>query len=336
MTSRFKSSSPFPEPTQGLCHRSTFRRLPEALSIRSLFVVLFCAMFVGISTLLRVALLLRTAAQVSWDSSLPAALLFGFLFDIAAAVLIAMPFLLVFSLLPTRLLRASVGRGLIQSLFFVNICLVLLTAVAEWLFWDEFGVRFNFIAVDYLIYTTEVLANIRESYPLPLIFAAIVFSAACLHQLIFRPLLRAHRTESGPIPRRTRFAGIAMISVSLAYVTVLDSSSLPSFANNYNRELGKNGIWALFAAFWNNELSYEEFYPTTDADRAFARTRAILARDGATPLAPDRHDLLRSIERSGAERRWNVIQITVESLSAECLGTFGNRDNLTPELDAIA
>ena len=36
-------------------------------------------------------------------------------------------------------------------------------------FWDEFGVRFNFIAVDYLIYTYEVISNINESYPLPLI-----------------------------------------------------------------------------------------------------------------------------------------------------------------------
>ena len=39
----------------------------------------------------------------------------------------------------------------------------LLLPVAEWLFWDEFGGRFNFIAVDYLLYTHEVLGNIWES-----------------------------------------------------------------------------------------------------------------------------------------------------------------------------
>ncbi len=39
---------------------------------------------------------------------------------------------------------------------------MLFTSVAEWLFWDEFGVRFNFIAVDYLVYSDEVLNNLLE------------------------------------------------------------------------------------------------------------------------------------------------------------------------------
>ena len=38
-------------------------------------------------------------------------------------------------------------------------------AVSEWFFWSEFGVRYNFIAVDYLVYTNEVVGNIMESYP---------------------------------------------------------------------------------------------------------------------------------------------------------------------------
>ena len=49
----------------------------------------------------------------------------------------------------------------------MNVC-------AEIVFWDEFNVRYNFIAVDYLIYTTEVLGNIWESYNIPLIIGAVV------------------------------------------------------------------------------------------------------------------------------------------------------------------
>ena len=30
---------------------------------------------------------------------------------------------------------------------------IILNAVSEWFFWSEFGVRYNFIAVDYLVYT---------------------------------------------------------------------------------------------------------------------------------------------------------------------------------------
>lgn len=52
------------------------------------------------------------------------------------------------------------------SLLFV----LLFVAAAEWTFWDEFQTRFNFIAVDYLVYTNEVLANIRE---VPILIGAL-------------------------------------------------------------------------------------------------------------------------------------------------------------------
>lgn len=46
--------------------------------------------------------------------------------------------------------------------------------MAEVPFWEEFATRFNFIAVDYLIYTYEVVANINQSYPLPLLIGGMV------------------------------------------------------------------------------------------------------------------------------------------------------------------
>ncbi|HAV88023.1 MAG TPA: hypothetical protein DCW78_09235, partial [Pseudomonas sp.] len=54
----------------------------------------------------------------------------------------------------------------LRLLLVLSLYAMLFTAVAEWLFWDEFGVRFNFIAVDYLVYSDEVIHNIMESYPL--------------------------------------------------------------------------------------------------------------------------------------------------------------------------
>jgi len=48
-----------------------------------------------------------------------------------------------------------------------------LGAASEWFFWTEFSSRFNFIAVDYLIYTHEVIGNIRESYPIGWILGAL-------------------------------------------------------------------------------------------------------------------------------------------------------------------
>ena len=59
-------------------------------------------------------------------------------------------------------------------LFSLILFIIYFSLIAEILFWEEFGIRFNFIAVDYLIYTYEVAANINQSYPLPLIIAFLL------------------------------------------------------------------------------------------------------------------------------------------------------------------
>ena len=64
---------------------------------------------------------------------------------------------------------AYVSRGGQWAMYGLALVLVyglLFVAASELVFWNEFSVRFNFIAVDYLVYTTEVIGNIRESYPI--------------------------------------------------------------------------------------------------------------------------------------------------------------------------
>ena len=51
---------------------------------------------------------------------------------------------------------------------------ILFNGVSEYFFWNEFGVRYNFIAVDYLVYTNEVVGNIMESYPVVPLFAGVL------------------------------------------------------------------------------------------------------------------------------------------------------------------
>ena len=74
-------------------------------------------------------------------------------------------------------------RTKVKALYFITIFLYVLVivfnAVSEYFFYNEFGVRYNFIAVDYLIYTNEVIGNIIESYPvLPLFSGVFIVSLA--------------------------------------------------------------------------------------------------------------------------------------------------------------
>ncbi|MGM3015962.1 hypothetical protein, partial [Bacillus cereus group sp. BC329] len=83
--------------------------------------------------------------------------------------------------------------------------LLIFNAISEWFFWDEFSNRYNFIAVDYLVYTNEVLGNIKESYPVEWIIAAVLLIAVGL-TIWIRPQLRAAlQAETPSFIKRTSY-----------------------------------------------------------------------------------------------------------------------------------
>ena len=298
---------------------------------------MFVLLFLTGSLLTRIALLLKAASVVSFNASLVAAFGWGLVYDLAAALLWAAPLVVLLTLLPARFFEKRWGQWLAGAGVLAALFSLLFGAVAEWLFWDEFGVRFNFIAVDYLVYTKEVLDNIRESYPMPLIFGALFVGALGGFGLVQKTGLLARWFAAGPEPllRRARGGAVWLVAALIAGFAV-DADRLPGFANNYNRELAKNGVWSLFAAFWDNELDYDQFYLTLPVNEAFARVRAELgAKPAATPGA-EPLDTLRFVHNDGAEMRPNVIQITVESLSADFLSIFNRASKLSPNLEEIA
>lgn len=311
---------------------STWRRF---LARRHGGALLLVALTLAIGLATRVTLLFLSFGDVNWNLSLPAAIGWGMIFDAGAAWLMAAPFAFFLAVLPRRVFRFATVRGLFRLAVCTAIFGLLFLALADVLFWLEFGAQFNFIAVDYLVYTTEVIGNIRESYPLPWLVGAIGGGAVGLTWLLARAgLFRewfAHCDEASGVRWSATFVWLAAAGLIVA---VLDESRLPTFANNYHRELAKNAVWSFFAAFRANQLEFEKFYPTIPTDMAFTRVHRLLA-DGATPIGNDRRDLLRLVTHDGPERRLNVIQITVESLSASFLGHFGNHENLTPTLDAL-
>ncbi|MFZ5494610.1 MAG: LTA synthase family protein [Verrucomicrobiota bacterium] len=307
------------------------------LSRRHGGLVLFFAAFLGISFLTRVALLFKAAHEVTWSLSLLAAFGWGVVYDLGAACFASLPLIVLLTVLPSGALRQGWVRWLAGGFGFAILFALLFGAAAEWTFWDEFGVRFNFIAVDYLVYTTEVLGNIRESYPLPLILGGLFTAATVFGWLLWRTRL-PHAWFDAAVerwPRRYR-TGALWFAGALGVGLALNADWLPAFQNNFNRELAKNGLWSLFAAFRNNVLDYDEFYPTRPLDETFARLRAELVQDGSVLLRPEAPDTLRYVRNPGPEMRPNIIQITVESLSADFLGLFNPASTLTPQLDAIA
>ena len=99
--------------------------------------------------------------------------LIGLINDIITFTYLLIPFVIYLSILPNIIFYSKFHLYLSYLFFFFVYYSLGFNLVSEYLFWDEFGVRFNFIAVDYLLYTHEVINNIKESYPVLVIFLSI-------------------------------------------------------------------------------------------------------------------------------------------------------------------
>jgi phosphoglycerol transferase MdoB-like AlkP superfamily enzyme len=310
--------------------------LIEHLKKRNNGILLFLALFLGFAFITRIVLMMKSAHDISWDTSLISAFFWGFLYDVGAASWFIIPLIILQTVLPKHFFERSWGLLAMHAILFIFLYLMIYDIVAEWLFWDEFGVRFNFIAVDYLIYTNEVVKNIFESYPVVLILSGIALISLILHIVIWSTGFPAEWAANSSAPAANRYKfGISALTGAVAVGLIINLNWLPDFANNYNRELGKNGLWSLFAAFRNNELDFNQFFSTLPVHKAFQFMRGELEEDKSVLLKPQEKDTLRLYSKEGPELKLNVIQITVESLSAEFLKNTGRYANLTPNLSAL-
>lgn len=88
-----------------------------------------------------------------------------------------LPYAIYLWLLPRSKAGGRADRWITLAWFFLFALASLFEDVAEAFFWNEFEASFNFIAVDYLIYTKEVIGNIYESYPIiPILLGILAVS----------------------------------------------------------------------------------------------------------------------------------------------------------------
>ena len=299
------------------------------------FVTVFGLAFLLLSLALRIGLLCRVADQMDRGAwAVLKTFVVGLVFDVATLSCIVGPVAIIHTLLPDRLFRWKLHRAVAMGSLFLGLFIMLFDLAAEWVFWGEFSARYNFVAVDYLVYTTEVIRNILESFPVGWIVGVLGLLAACLF-LLLRPMAR-QAFESTSTFRGRLMAGLPLTIAPLVLLASLDDSASRVTDNRLNNELAKNGLFSLVAAFRNNVLSYPDFYLCLDRDKAFARERRFLDSPAGRFVTQDPADLRRDIVGAGPEKRCNVVLFVVESLSGEFVGALGTRHGLTPYLDKLA
>ena len=222
--------------------------------------------------------------------------------------------------------RKSIRLALFSLTIFLFVLLIIQNAVSEFFFWNEFGVRYNFIAVDYLVYTNAVIGNIMESYPVVPLFASVgilAFAATFI-------LIKKSKTYLDYLPDFSSKLKIIVLQIILfcsALYLLPTITSQQNSANVFANELQSNGLQKFYIAFSNSELDYFEFYETLP-ENELAQFEAI--------VNVNYNNNTNTITSEGTEIKKNVVLITVESLSEEFMKHYGNQNNITPFLDQLA
>ncbi|KHE68880.1 LTA synthase family protein, partial [Capnocytophaga sp. oral taxon 329] len=219
--------------------------------------------------------------------------------------------------------RVTLRNILYFITLFIYIFAIVMNAVSEYFFWNEFGIRYNFIAVDYLIYTNEVIGNIMESYPVVPLFSGVFAVVLALTIWVFVKTKSVLTSIPTLLQKSIYVLNYAVLS--LLAIWALPALHNLSGSNIFAQEMQANGVYKFYYAFTHSELDYAQFYPTLEE----AEAEATLLQQMNAPA------IERTVAAKGQEQRRNVVLISVESLSAEYLALYGNDDNRTPFLNEL-
>ncbi|MGQ0530635.1 MAG: LTA synthase family protein, partial [Panacagrimonas sp.] len=245
--------------------------------------------------------------------------------DLMQAAYLLLPLSLLFALAPRARAPQVIGIGLL-------IALMLFVGVSEYFFFEEFDARFNLVAVDYLIYPTEVIGDIRDEYP---VGPALMLIAALAMVLTWMLLRRYGLYQSGSRRQALKWLGVHVV-MALAVTALWTADRLSPFSNRVANELAANGATNFFAAFRNNHIDYPVFYRSGDSAQMQARLVADLQRGGGQFTNLPAGDLTRRFEPRPGLGRLNVVVLVEESLGAGWVGAYGDTRGLTPEFDRLA
>ncbi|HEV8646636.1 MAG TPA: sulfatase-like hydrolase/transferase [Burkholderiales bacterium] len=290
--------------------------------------------YLAVSTLTRLVLIgvSMTAGQAAW-ADMPAVMAVGAVYDVVTALYLFTPFALYLALLPARLYHNKWQRSVVAGLFTATVFGLLYLGAVEFFFFDEFDARFNFVAVEYLIYPHEVFVNIWQSYPV----AKVLIASAVLTVVVF---LALRDRLFGPDGHPDRLRARLTVLVTLAAAIGAAQAGLTVNTGRYSEnrvvnELAANGVYSFFNAAFHSDLDYPAYYLSLPDDEADERLRS-LVRETSAAFFPESDHIERHISAAGAPKHLNVVVLLEESLGAEFVGAYGDTRGLTPNLDRLS
>lgn len=212
--------------------------------------------------------------------------------------------------------RKNIRLALFSFTIFLFVLIIIQNAVSEFFFWNEFGLKYNFIAVDYLVYTNTVIGNIMESYPVVPLFSVIGIITGSITYFIVKKS-KGFLDHLPNFIEKLKNVALYIVLFIISFVAIPAISKLENSPNVFKNELQANGIYKFYLAFMNSVLEYDKFYKTLPIDEAFA----LLQKD-IKGITVD--NSIHPIAFEGNEIKKNVVLITIESYSADFMKAYGN------------
>lgn len=148
---------------------------------------------------------------------------------VIATLYMLIPYMLFLLSLPAARRNGKLDRAVTVFMYASFVFALLFEKTASFVFWDEFSAAFNFIAVDYLVYTNEVIANIYQSYPVNLILSALLAATAAIVWLTKRFLFPAAGGLRAALPIVCRRRLCAVVSGGVPVCRYGKFGSKPEF-----------------------------------------------------------------------------------------------------------
>jgi phosphoglycerol transferase MdoB-like AlkP superfamily enzyme len=318
---------------------AVFPLKPSPLSVaprlRSFIVLALVLMFLHSAT--RVGLLVFNGDTSILDPiKLVSVFSLGMVYDFSVVLWFSVPLALAHWLTP------DTHRGN-RVLFAFSIAIVLVTllaqvfvSVSEFVFWNEFLSRFNFIAVDYLIYSREVLGNIRESYNLPLMLTGVLIAAVVLGYPALRAQLGLLQVAGTKFAKRG-LAFLGLIVTASAATYFIDTDWKQSLAQPQLVQLAGNGPWEFFHAFRYNQINYAANYKTMADEKASAILKKQWeTRSGYRLTNSKEMPIEREVIPTGAQKPLHLVMVSIESFGAEFIESLGGNKGVAPNYERLA
>lgn len=245
----------------------------------------------------------------------------GFLWDLGAWLILSIPIMLLSVLVSPKRHEKFQSYKFSHALIFLFSFVFSFIGFCELVFWNEFHSRFNFIAVDYLIYTNEVLRNIRESYPMGLILTLITLISVAITFGASRLKFKSYeyKFQLQKVITVTSLGVVFPIFFVMSFGPWLETHD----QDFHDDQISRNGVLEFVRAFRSNKIDYQAFYPVLPQDEAYSifTAQKVVSTPYAGQLKGDKP---------------NVVMIVVESLGAKFIGPLSNNKDTTPYLNKLA